>query len=572
MGLDRTIDITAEQRETILALLERHLPHTTAWVYGSRVKWTSRPQSDLDMVVFASPEQAGRVTDLREAFEESDLPFRVDLFVWDAVPEQFRKQIKRDHVILTEREERSADDEWRETVYGRFSSDFVEDCLVNLCDQPNGVQTGPFGSQLHKKDYVLSGTPIITVEHLGDNRILHEDVPKVSDYDRERLSKYSLRRGDIVFSRVGSVDRCALVRKAENGWLFSGRCLRIRPNPNKIDSAYLSYFFGLPSFKEYVRAIAVGATMPSLNTQILSDIVVPHPYDLTEQRAIAHILGTLDDKIELNRRMNETLEAMARALFKSWFVDFDPVRAKMTGRDPGLPQPLADLFPDRLVNSELGEIPEGWEVGTLEDIALLNPESWSTRNAPVEISYVDLSNTKWGQIEKVETYPWERAPSRGRRVLRNGDTIVGTVRPGNGSFSLIDKDGLTGSTGFAVLRPKTLSDAELVWCAATCQDNIDRLAHLADGGAYPAVRPGAVAATNLALADFGTREVFSVFAKSILDTVSANKQQTRILTELRDTLLPKLIGGELRVKDAKSTSERSCDNQKHLWTENATYH
>ena len=90
----------------------------------------------------------------------------------------------------------------------------------------------------------------------------------------------------------------------------------------------------------------------------------------------SHILGTLDDKIELNRRMNETLEAMARALFKSWFVDFDPVRATMAGRDPGLPPHLADLFPDRLVDSELGEIPEGWKVGTLEDVASLNPESW----------------------------------------------------------------------------------------------------------------------------------------------------------------------------------------------------
>ena len=266
--------------------------------------------------------------------------------------------------------ERSGDatGEWRETVYGRFSSDFVEDCLVNLCDPINGVQTGPFGSQLHKKDYVSVGTPIITVEHLGDNRILHEDVPRVSDHDRERLSKYILHDGDVVFSRVGSVDRRALVKEAERGWLFSGRCLRVRPDPNKIDSGYLSYFFGLPSFKEHIRAIAVGATMPSLNTQILSDIAVPHPRSLNEQRAIAHILGALDDKIELNRRMNETLEAMARALFKSWFVDFDPVRAKMAGRNTGLPKHLADLFPDRMVESELGKIPEGWAVVPLSEI------------------------------------------------------------------------------------------------------------------------------------------------------------------------------------------------------------
>ena len=105
--------------------------------------------------------------------------------------------------------------------------------------------------------------------------------------------------------------------------------------------------------------------MPSLNTQLLSDLPIAHP-PLPEQRAIAHVLGTLDDKIELNRRMNETLEAMARALFKDWFVDFGPVRAKMAGREPYLPPDVWSLFPDRLAPSELGDIPAGWQVGTVE--------------------------------------------------------------------------------------------------------------------------------------------------------------------------------------------------------------
>src|SRR3990172_5587644 len=198
----------------------------------------------------------------------------------------------------------------RETIYGDFAADFAEDRLQTLCDPEAGIQTGPFGSQLHQEDYVAVGTAIITVEHLGENRILHEGVPRVSDADRHRLSQYLLRAGDIVFSRVGSVDRRALVRRAEDGWMFSGRCLRVRPNPEKIDSGYLSYFFGLPAFKEHIRAIAVGATMPSLNTSILSDVVVPYPPNIDEQRAIAHLLGTLDEKIELNRQMNATLEAV----------------------------------------------------------------------------------------------------------------------------------------------------------------------------------------------------------------------------------------------------------------------
>ena len=210
------------------------------------------------------------------------------------------------------------------TEYGAISKKFRCDKLVDLCVEKIGVQTGPFGSQLHQKDYVEIGTPIITVEHLGENRIEHSNTPYVSDEDRQRLAKYTLKEGDIVFSRVGSVDRRAIVRKQENGWLFSGRCLRVRVDNKKIDSRYLSYFFGHEGFKNHIRSIAVGATMPSINTKILSEICVYYP-EQQEQKAIAHVLGTLDDRIELNRRMNETLEAMAHALFKSWFVDFDPV-------------------------------------------------------------------------------------------------------------------------------------------------------------------------------------------------------------------------------------------------------
>ncbi|MGH9461184.1 MAG: restriction endonuclease subunit S, partial [Vicinamibacteria bacterium] len=136
------------------------------------------------------------------------------------------------------------------------------------------------------------------------------------------------------------------------------------------------------------------------------------------------------------------LEAMAQALFQSWFVDFDPVRAKAEGRDSGLPKPLADLFPTHLVDSELGEIPEGWEVGTLGDVSSLNPEVWTKQTRPREIKYVDLSNTKWGRIESVAVHSQADAPSRAQRVLRVGDTIVGTVRPGNGSYAFVSEDGL----------------------------------------------------------------------------------------------------------------------------------
>jgi type I restriction enzyme S subunit len=268
-----------------------------------------------------------------------------------------------------------------------------------------------------------------------------------------------------------------------------------------------------------------------------------------EQRAIAHILGTLDDKIELNRRMSETLEAMARALSKSWFVDFDPVRAKAEGRDPGLPKPLADLFPARLVDSERGEIPEGWRLGALADLSLLNPEAWMRDTRPARLRYVDLSSTKWGRIEAIAHCDAVEAPSRAQRVLRPGDTIIGTVRPGNGSYAMISEPGLTGSTGFAVLRPRTAESAAFVYLAATTRDNIDALAHQADGAAYPAVRPEVVAATPIVRPDKQVMDRFSLVADPVLGRVARNEGEARTLGVLRDTLLPRLVSGELRLTD-----------------------
>src|SRR3989339_1140542 len=162
-------------------------------------------------------------------------------------------------------------------VYGRYPASWKVKKLEDICPPKVGVQTGPFGNQLHQEDYVEVGTPIITVEHLGDNRILHQNTPKVSDPDRERLAKYSLQPGDIVFSRVGSVDRRSLVREAEDGWLFSGRCLRVRPDLEQINASYLSWFFGLSQFQAHIRSIAVGATMPSLNTKLLSGVEILLP-------------------------------------------------------------------------------------------------------------------------------------------------------------------------------------------------------------------------------------------------------------------------------------------------------
>ena len=247
--------------------------------------------------------------------------------------------------------------------------------------------------------------------------------------------------------------------------------------------------------------------------------------------------------------MNQALEAMARAVFQDWFVDFGPVRAKQEGREPYLPPDLWALSPNRLADSELGQIPEGWAVKPLGALANLNPESWSRSNRPTQVEYVDLANTKWGVIECTQHFLWRDAPSRARRVLRPGDTVVGTVRPGNGSYSLIGRDGLTGSTGFAVLRPFHKQFREFVYLTATAPDNIEWLAHRADGAAYPSVRPEVVGETEVVtpLPKTDILDWFSTIAGPVLDKMESTKAESSALAAQRDALLPRLVSGQLRV-------------------------
>ena len=169
------------------------------------------------------------------------------------------------------------------------------------------IQTGPFGSQLHKEDYVTHGTPIVTVEHLGKRTFTEQNLPMVSEKDKARLSKYLLTEGDIVFSRVGSVDRCSFVDSDHDGWMFSGRCLRVRANAS-VYPLYLYYYFCLEDTKNFIRNIAVGATMPSINTRLMGEIPITLP-SMERQRQIADLLSDFDSQIECNERENDNLAA-----------------------------------------------------------------------------------------------------------------------------------------------------------------------------------------------------------------------------------------------------------------------
>lgn len=427
--------------------------------------------------------------------------------------------------------------EWREVLL----EDVAADVTVG--------HVGPMASE-----YVTTGIPFLRSQNVDSLRINDRDLKFITKEFHDRLGKSALSPGDVVIVRTGKPGACAVIPRtlpvANCSDLVIIRC------GDELDPRFLAYYVNSVA-THHINSHLVGAVQQHFNVASAREMVMRLP-DLPAQRAIARILGALDDKIELNRRMSETLDAMARGLFKSWFVDFDPVRAKAEGRPTGLPREIEALFPGRLVESEVGEVPEGWGTGTLANLSTLNPEAWAKDTRPDEINYVDLSNTKWGRIETVTAYRAHDAPSRAQRILRPGDTIVGTVRPGNGSYVYITDEGLTGSTGFAVLRPKRPEYAEFVYLAATAPDNVDTLANLADGGAYPAVRPEVVAATPTVCTDDRILQTFARLSKPLLGRIAQNERESRTLAALRDALLPKLISGELRVRAAETLLEENA--------------
>lgn len=425
----------------------------------------------------------------------------------------------------------------------------------------------PLRNGIYKsKEHHGSGIKVVNMGELFGHPRLRNVPMKRLELTEAELRKSSLKEGDLLFARRSLVaegaGRCSIVKEIAEATTFESSIIRARPNPSIADSDYLYYFFASPQGRELMGTILRQVAVSGITGGDLAELQIPLP-PLREQRTRASVMEALDDRITLLRETNATLEAIAQALFKSWFVDFDPVRAKMEGRTPGgMDEATAALFPDGLEPSELGDVPRGWRVGTLASVASLNAQSLSPRNPPPEINYIDLAGVKANVFDVPQCYSLADAPSRARRVLQEGDCMVGTVRPGNRSFGFIAtaQNHLIGSTGFAVLSPKQHWMTAFTYLCATRDESIDRLASLADGGAYPAVRPDVVASTPCTLPPYEVMKVFDGAARPLLDAIGANSEQAQTLSTLRDTLLPRLISGQLRLPEAQASAAEALAN------------
>ncbi|MHB8392057.1 MAG: restriction endonuclease subunit S [Acidobacteriaceae bacterium] len=432
--------------------------------------------------------------------------------------------------------------EWREVTVGQIAA-AVRNALVG----------GPFGSNLVTRDYAPSGVPVIRGQNMGGRWVAGEFV-FISDAKADALEANLARHGDIVFTQRGTLGQVSVVPKHPNvRYLVSQSQMKLTVNRELADPLFFYYVFSTAEQQDYIRQHAIQTGVPHTNLGVLRETPVPLP-PIEEQRAIAHILGTLDDKIELNRRMSETLEAMARALFKAWFVDFVPVRAKIEGRWqrgqslPGLPVHIYDLFPDCLVDSELGEIPEGWEVRSLDQIArFLNGLALQKFPPSGEHS---LPVIKIAQLRAGNTIGADRASSNLERdyIVQDGDILFSW----SGSLECVLWAGGPGALNQHLF--KVTSEAYPKWfCFLGVHLHLDDFRHIAAGKATTMghIQRHHLTDATLAIPPTALLRAADAVMAPMIDDIWRLREQSRTLAALRDTLLPKLISGELRVPDAE---------------------
>ena len=437
------------------------------------------------------------------------------------------------------------------------------------------VAMGPFGSSIKVETFVPEGVPIISGQHLHGFRV--DDSPGfnfITDEHAERLANANVQRGDIVFTHAGNIGQAAYIPEGSEfeRYVISQRQFYMRCDRSKAIPEFVAMYFKSHEGQHQLLANASQVGVPSIAQPVtyLREIEIPLP-PLSEQRAIAHILGTLDDKIELNRRMNETLEAMARASFKSWFVGFEPVLAKMDGRWcrgdslPGLPAEHYDLFPDRLVDSVLGEIPEGWEVralGTLLDDVIGG--DWGKETPDVDhtepvsiIRGTDLPALAEGGSGSVPLRFTTKKKAE-RRMLKDGDIIIevsgGSPTQSTGRSLMMTRDVLRRFPGTVVcasfcrrFRPNSWRDGLLV------SRHLDFLHSTGKMWDYQLQSTGIA---NFQTTRFLKEEMaiwpgeplLTTFAEIVGPIVrQTSRNENMILAAQRETLIPKLVSGELRV-------------------------
>ncbi len=437
--------------------------------------------------------------------------------------------------------------EWREVTMGDVC-EFRAGSVFKLQYQGQDAGDYPF---IKVSDMNL---PMNRVNIHGANNWINHSVA-------DALKAQPLPPDTIVFAKIGEALKHNRLRMLVQATAIDNNMMGAIPSPRLVDPRFLYYAMHQFDFGE----LSSGTALPYLTVASLAELALRLP-PLAEQRAIAHVLGTLDDKIELNRRMNETLEAMARALFKSWFVNFDPVRAKMQDRDTGLPPDVAALFPDRLVDSELGEIPEGWEVKALGDVASIT-RGRSYRRVDLSESNVALvtlkSFARGGGYQPDGLKPYS-GPYKPEQIVESGDVVVSctdVTQAGDviGRSALVRRSPmyqtLVASLDCLILRPRPYTVTQVfLYLLGRSEQFAAYMYNHTTGTTVLHLAPNAVLGYLIALPSVPLVRAFTDLVIQMMRKIEMAELECENLAALRDALLPRLVSGEVRVR---STVERS---------------
>jgi type I restriction enzyme S subunit len=423
-----------------------------------------------------------------------------------------------------------------------------------------GTRNGLYKS----KEFHGRGAKIVNMGELFAYPRLFNVKMKRVDIDSAEEQKFSLKAGDLLFARRSLVaegaGKCSIVKEVEGATVFESSIIRARVDASKADSEYLYYTFSSVVGRNLLGTILRQTAVSGITGTDLVELEIPLP-PVAEQQAIAHILCTLDDKIGLNRKTNETLEAMAKALFKSWFVDFDPVRAKAEGRPTGLPAEISDLFPDSFEDSELGEIPSGWKVksaGKQYDVSIgktpPRKESQWFSTSKVDMPWLSIRD-----LGEVGVYADRTSESLTREAVAKFNVKIVPPDTAVLSFKLtIGRVAITGSemlTNEAITHFSSLTKgvgSEYTYCLLSQYDyhSLGSTSSIAT-----AVNSQILRDMPLVVPPETIARAFCDTVAPIFSSIKCGQQENHCLSDFRDALLPKLISGEFRIPDAEKMLE-----------------
>jgi type I restriction enzyme, S subunit len=435
--------------------------------------------------------------------------------------------------------------------------------LERLVDPDRGISYGI----VQPGAPVGDGVPIIRVSDVREGRISTADPLRVSPAVEAAYARTRLRGGELLLTLVGTVGEVAIVPDSLAGW-NTASAIAVIPVRKDVGSYWVKLALHSPLVRQVIDTRLNTTVQATLNLRDVAQLPILLP-PAPERQSIAHILGTLDDKIELNRRMSETLEAMARALFKSWFIDFDPVRAKAEGRDACLPDEVADLFPSRIVDSELGEIPSGWGITSLSHHfdAVKGVSYKGSGLADSGMPLHNLNSVYEGGGYKYEGIKYYNGEFAERHVVQPGDVIVANTEQGDdrlliGYAAIVPC--LFGGRGIAShhiyrLRRKRHSPLTVAYLChlLNSPQTHDVVSGYANGTTVNMLPIDGVQKPKIILPPTALVQLFDNLAIRCESRREELVIETRTLANLRDSLLPKLVSGELRVKNAEKFVERS---------------